>query len=481
MTRRPISDTYRAWLLEEIEIWRGRGLLPEQQIAQILDLYETPTDTTRRKTSKASLALMSVAALLVGMAVLLLIGYNWEALPAAGKLAIIFGILIGTYAAAFWTRYRERAPARSQVLFFLASLFYGCAIWLVAQVFNIQSHYPNGFWIWAVGVLPFALCLNSTLLHLLLATLLGVWCGTEILAFDRFLQPGQFGGGYSLHVACYSLPLLALPGLWQAYRKGSALTVGIYLPLIVWWTVLQRLAWTFDADFVYFLGGLGALLLVLAECHRIRSLLAIPYRLYGVLLVAGVLVPLSFAAAQRELWFTRDTPAVALVSSLLILALGLAAVVWAAEVKPQLRRQQLTRSQAWGRLLQVNWLPIAVLCLMTGLEAWKAVLSTGQPGGYWAGSPQTLWSLPVLVPTVLCNAAMIALAIWLMHIGMREDRGRPFAAGVIYFLLWAVLRYIDLFGEAGGMLGAALMFFLCGASLFGIARFWHHRKGVADE
>ena len=71
---------------------------------------------------------------------------------------------------------------------------------------------------------------------------------------------------------------------------------------------------------------------------------------------------------------------------------------------------------------------------------------------------------------------MLGLAIWLIRIGLREDRGRPFAAGVMYFLFWSILRYIDLFGDFGGILGAALMFFLCGAALFGVALFWRRRK-----
>jgi hypothetical protein len=83
-----------------------------------------------------------------------------------------------------------------------------------------------------------------------------------------------------------------------------------------------------------------------------------------------------------------------------------------------------------------------------------------------------------LIPTVLANAAMVALALWLVQVGLREDRGLPFSAGVLYFLLWVVLRYIDLFGDFGGMLGASAMFFLCGATLFGLATYWRKRKVV---
>ena len=83
-----------------------------------------------------------------------------------------------------------------------------------------------------------------------------------------------------------------------------------------------------------------------------------------------------------------------------------------------------------------------------------------------------------LLATVLVNVAMVAGAFWLMQTGLREDRGRPFSAGVLYFLLWAVLRYVDLFGGAGGMVGAAMMFFGCGAILFAVGRYWQGRKEV---
>jgi hypothetical protein len=79
---------------------------------------------------------------------------------------------------------------------------------------------------------------------------------------------------------------------------------------------------------------------------------------------------------------------------------------------------------------------------------------------------------------VLVNVAMLAGAFWLMQLGLQEDRGRPFGAGVLDVLLWAVLRDVDLVGDFGGMLGAALMFFMCGGALFVVARYWQGRKEV---
>ena len=89
--------------------------------------------------------------------------------------------------------------------------------------------------------------------------------------------------------------------------------------------------------------------------------------------------------------------------------------------------------------------------------------------------PFFIWarSIPIWV-----YAAIIALVVWLISVGLREERGQPFAAGVLYFLLWTLIRYIDLFGELGGMLGASLMFFLCGCMLLGMGFYWRNRKQV---
>ncbi len=82
-------------------------------------------------------------------------------------------------------------------------------------------------------------------------------------------------------------------------------------------------------------------------------------------------------------------------------------------------------------------------------------------------------------PTILANVAMVALSLWLIRFGLTVDQGRPFGAGVAYLLLWTVLRYVDLFGAFGGMLGASLMFFLCGGALLGVALYWRKRKAVS--
>ena len=478
MPGRPISYKLRVWLTGEIEGWSSAGIVDAEQVRRILDLYETSDEAANRRRSVALMTLMSLGAVLVGMAAFLLIGYNWGGMPAAIKLAFIFGTVFATYAGAFWLRYARRARPLSEAFFLLGGIFYGCAIMLIAQVFHIQSHFPDGLWFWAVGLLPLALCLDTLLVHFLYVAVLALWVGTELLGFGRPI-PWLFLHGWYLADGAYSLPLLALPGLFWAYQRRSPLTLGLYVPLVTWWIVLQPVAWHWPEQAVFAVGAAGALLLLIGELHRPGSLLTTPYRFYGVLLMAGALVPLTFARFHAYWPHSGQQNAGFIVAGATALAgmfiLGLT-VVLERDSQGGVRRPAGQRAQV---LLQ-RWIPTGLMLLMAGMALWHASLAGPYPRahGLYAFPTYATGSPIVLVPTVAANVAMIFLAFWLMRSGLREDRVRPFAGGVLLFLLWAVLRYADLFGGAGGMLGAAAVFFACGAALFGVAWFWRHRKEI---
>ncbi len=120
-------------------------------------------------------------------------------------------------------------------------------------------------------------------------------------------------------------------------------------------------------------------------------------------------------------------------------------------------------------ILRRQWFTTALMLLMGALCIW-----VGEFGAH--ASHADRWTAAVAVPTFAINGALVVFAIWLIRAGLGEDRGRLFGAGVLLFLLWAIFRYIDLFAGIGGMLGASLLFFLCGATLFAMARFWTQRR-----
>ncbi|MSU78935.1 MAG: DUF2157 domain-containing protein [Gemmataceae bacterium] len=477
MEKRPLTPTMRQWLLDQMKHWREQNLVSDDQAETILDLYETPRQSSSRQQSVAIFVLLGVAALLVGMAVFLLIGYNWNAIPAPLKLIIVIGTVMGTYAVAFYLRYWRDARILSEIVFFLGAIFYGASIWLIAQIFHLSAHYPDGFWWWAAGIFPIALCLDTILLHMLVNVILAVWVGTEILGFAHmgFWFFGRFG---MLPNGCYTLPVFASIGLTWAYHKNSPFTAALYVPLIVWWALLQPFSWHFRENPIFFIGSMGALLLLLAETHKEGSKFAIPYRLYGALLCMGVLSILGFYQAQQHMARFEDTGRFLIQTFLITL---LAVIALAAAFVVQRRRDEMNNAYArliYGFVVR-QWLPVSMVALMFLMPIWYALLQGNRRGVVEPMFIGAVDPMIVLLPTILANIAMLALAFWLLLVGLREERAFPFTGAVLYFLLWALQRYIDLFSHAGGMLGASCMFFVTGAVIFGAAMFWYSHKSDA--
>lgn len=450
MATRDIDEKRRSWLASEVEAWRAQGLVSSEQATGILALYGTSEERAARRHSKGMLVLMAVAAFLVGLGVFLLIGYNWEEIPIPGKLVLIFGSLLGVHGLGWHLRFNKGRAWASEIAFFMGGLLYGAGIMLVAQIFHINAHYPDGIWWWALGVLPLALILETPLLQVLLVALLVIWCGTEIIG-DPARGDWLFGRPPAIPNGAYTLPLLVLPGLAWAYRRKSVLTIQLYVPLIAWWAILQPIAWHSEWDAIHVVGVIGAGLLMISQFHAEDSPFVVPYRYFGALLTAGTFVPLSFHEFVHDM--ERHSHGKAIIGTVI-----LAAIVLIVPVLLGARRSGRTGPPDWAALVRRAWMPAAIVFTIVVIQC-AAAARAGE-----------------ILGTLLANLAMIALAFWLIQTGLREDRGRPFAAGVLYFLLWAVLRYVDLFANVGGMIGAAMMFFLCGGSLFGVALYWRRRK-----
>jgi len=455
---RQATRAQRDWLEREIAAWQAMGVIDADRATQLLALYESKASLDARSHAKGILTLVAIAAFLMGLGVFLLIDYNCVQMPAALIVTAIFAAMIGTHAAGYGLRYRLGWRRPSEVVFFLGCLFYGAAMALLAQIFQIESTNYDSLWWWAIGVLPFALLLDTILIHLLFAGLLALWLGFEVFSLERLFWGVPSSG--------YSVPLLLAPGLWWAYRKSSATTVGIYIPLLAWWVVLQPIAWKMQANPTYFIGAVGSLMLLVAGLHPARSEMAIPYRFYGVALVASTLVLLSFHSFNEIVARGGGAALIGGVEQMVLILIMAAAALAGAYFLQRSSLDPATQTRAplvesTGQVVAKNWLPFALLALFCLLAA---------PGT----SAIHAW-----VPTVAANVAMVAVSLWLIRFGLNEDRSRAFGAGVLYLLLWAVLRYIDLFASFGGMLGAALMFFLCGGALIGVALYWRNRKAVS--
>ncbi len=107
--------------------------------------------------------------------------------------------------------------------FLLGGLFYGASIMLIAQIYHIGEHYPDGMFWWALGILPIALLLRSVLLMLLVTTLAYIWffVETSLNFYPTFFPLFLVSVGWLLSRGRQSnllfISLVAGVGLWAEY------------------------------------------------------------------------------------------------------------------------------------------------------------------------------------------------------------------------------------------------------------------------
>jgi len=427
MSRLPISPRRLRWLRGQTDLWVRGGLIGTAEADRILGGYDTDASGARRSRI-LFITLCGLALLMFSVGVLLLIGYNWNAIPRAVKVGIIFSSVIAAFIGSA-AAYARAKPVGGELLAFVGTLFYGNAIWLLAQVFHIQSHWPDGLMWWAIGALVAAHALSSKMIGHEAVLLMAIWTCSEIGWFTR--------PHYAL------LPALAA-AIWLTLRlSSSSLAVTSLLTGVIWLTVVTTQAWNAEA--------LAASMLTLAGCAMFASgeagIARWPARAAQfcglAVLLAGLLTGTFTSTHQSwKPWteFARVMPVV--VATLLLFAFVITVLV---------RRRR-------GSMLET--LPIVGAAIVALVPMTRGVM-------WHFERPDD-----ALILSVLFSAASLAVGIWLILRGVQRDQGWAFFGGVCYVLLFVLVRWVNLIGD---MLSSAAIFFVAAFILLGTAHYWRKR------
>lgn len=452
-----IPEPTRRWLRQATGLWLERGIISPGQADSILSVYGPRPDAGKQAGKRILFVLATMAVFLFATSLFLVIGYNWQAIPREAKVAIILAGIAGAHAAGFALRVRRGLPLAADVAHFLGCLVFGSGIWLVAQAWHVSGRFPDGMLWWALGVLPVAAARGKLLFHFLLTGLLAIWCLVEIVMTTGPSDSFMFGwNGFPR--GAYLLPLLALPGFYWAYRERSYPLLGLYVPLVAWWCVLQALAWHGNEWTVFWLGGVGSILLLCAQAHPPGDPLASPWRFWGSILTVVSLLTVSSvhfwtSIGRGHSAWGRD-PVAQL--NLNMVLLGAISAAWIAALMITRLRHSANRPVFSARLALPGLIGMGIVLLgfmaMVGEKATVAAMVFG-------------------------NATILGLCVLLVRVGVLEERLLPFAGGIAVFLLWTLVRYLDLFTASWGMLGAAGLFSLAGTALLVAGRFWALMRG----
>jgi uncharacterized membrane protein len=431
-----VSRQHR-WLRQEVARWRAEGLVDEALVQRLLARYP---ETTERGWGR--IVLSALGAVLVGLGVILVFAYNWQAIPKAVKLALAFGALAAAHGAAM-ARDRRQPPNRALVegLHALGTMLFGAAIWLVAQIYHIDEHYPNAFLVWSLGALALAWAMPSLVQALLALFLVAFWAGVEVFQF---------------RAAMHAAPLLVAAGVLPlAWRRRS--------PALLFWALAVLVAVTAFAVAGIDFDPLVALLYVTGAAILIASIAAPetsfpeaerPLHAVGLFVVLACNFVLSFPGLAGYLGrqhFARPELAAYLGVAATLFAASLAAAAW-----------RLSRG-GWGRLDAYRHGQAALIAVGVAIVA--GCMLAHVKGGGWA----------VALPF---NVIGLALATLLILEGSARLQPRLVGAGCLYFALITVSRYADLFGS---LLARAAVFVALGVGLFLVGNFYARNRRRAQQ
>lgn len=429
-------------LISEVRQWVDDGVIDRPQGEQILARYDSSLEDQGHHSFGYSM-LMGLAIFSMGLALLLLISHNWDEIPRVFRMLALITLTLGLNGWGIRCMTKGQAQTSKRWLF-AGAISYGASIMLIAQIYHLGEHFPDGIFWWALGVLPVALLTASRLLHLLLWSLATLW----------FFAEARYGMPWS-----YPFFLLALT--WQLWRGVPSRVLGAAL---IWGVTLWAHCF-YNVSHSFFLSEpLGRHdVLDFTQGHLVVDV-ALGLLIYGF----------SQVLATRGSAWWRDTATIInlwiLRGALLLLIIFSYQDMWG-EVTGRLDQY----SDAFWYLLAADVALIALAPFISlprqisvGLAA---LVINGLLFGAW------LWPLDniELVLAIITNLILLASGIRLILRGVEIHAGYLFYTGVMVILLQAVLRYLDVIGD---YITGAILFLVASGILLVAARFW---RGVSSK
>jgi len=154
------EEEFYSRLRDEIAEWQKDGVIESSQAEAIIRRYGI--DKKGYKPGNVITALSTLAAILVGVGVILFFASNWEMIPDIVKVILLLIATFGTYYAGYILRFEKKTyPMAGHALLFLGSIFVGATIFLIAQIFNINANFHWLFLLWFIVIAPIGYMFDS--------------------------------------------------------------------------------------------------------------------------------------------------------------------------------------------------------------------------------------------------------------------------------------------------------------------------------
>jgi uncharacterized membrane protein len=378
----------------DLDEWMEAGLISREQASALRAHRAAALELDRRERAAMALAILGAAACAAG--VVLFFAANWSDIPKVVRLFILIAGIVALYGAGFWLLEVRRAYHNvGQGFVFVGAILFGVSLFLVGQMYNVDTHDPFGFLIWAAGALATALFFRSKPAAGLFALALEAWVIHELVDSDEGYETVAF---IPLALALYGLALYAAgtagtPWLERLRLAGAFRVVGFGIAAVMVFALSFRYTHvTTDRrphDLALWVILVSAGIAVAGGVALVARSRPLPRRLEALLVLAATTLVLLAVfvpeGSREEPFFGQDAKVYPLLFAALVVVVAAGAIV-AGSLREELWLASagvlLGAATILGHFVDTAWnrLPRSAVYLAVGVLALAAAAALARAG-----------------------------------------------------------------------------------------------------
>lgn len=208
-----------------VERWRNAGLIDSATVSRIQEFEDSRDQPSSLRWP--ILIAIGFGALMLAAGVLLFVSAHWDQLSPSQRFSLVL-LLVGIFHV-LGGALANKFHALSIALHGIGTAALGGGIFLAAQIFNLQEHWPGGVMLWALGAWMAWGLLRDWVQAAYVAILTPAWLACEwFAATDRYKDSGQIVGQGLLLLAVTYLTAIS-PEHRSPTRRALAWIGGIVL------------------------------------------------------------------------------------------------------------------------------------------------------------------------------------------------------------------------------------------------------------
>ena len=190
--------------------WSKAGLV-DAGTAERIRQFEASHEETRRLRWPILIA-VGFGALMLAAGVLLFVSAHWDELSPGSRFSLVLCLLAIFHATGALAA--QRFPVLATALHGVGTIALGAGIFLSAQIFNLQEHWPSGVLLWALGAWIGVWLLGDWVQGALAAMLTPAWLASE------WIEATKHYWGVEDRIPAEGILLLAIAYLTAFYGES---------------------------------------------------------------------------------------------------------------------------------------------------------------------------------------------------------------------------------------------------------------------